>query len=136
MKREIAEFVSNCGICQQVKIEHQKPAGELQSLSIPEWKWEDISMDFVTGLPREKKGNMGGRGSTNKICFVLPMKMTDSVDKLAKLYVNEVIRLHGVPISIILDRNPRSTSRLWPSLQQAMGTKLNLSTTFHPQMDG
>jgi hypothetical protein len=50
MKREIAEFVSNCGICQQVKIEHQKLAGELQSLSIPEWKWEDISMDFVTGF--------------------------------------------------------------------------------------
>ena len=73
MKRQIAEFVSNYGICQQVKIEHSKPAGELQSLSISEWKWEDISMDFMTGLPRGKKGNschMGGRGSTNKICFV------------------------------------------------------------------
>jgi len=56
MKREIAEFVSNCGICQQVKIEHQRPAGDLQLLLIPEWKWEDISMDFVTGLPRVKKG--------------------------------------------------------------------------------
>jgi hypothetical protein len=64
------------------------------------------------------------------------MKMTDSVDKLAKLYVNEVIRLHGVPVSIISDRDPRFTLRLWPSLQRAMGTKLNLSTTFHPQMDG
>jgi hypothetical protein len=52
MKREIAEFMSNYGICQQVKIEHQRPAGELQSLSILEWKWEDISMDFLTGLPR------------------------------------------------------------------------------------
>jgi len=58
------------------------------------------------------------------------------VDKLAKLYVNEVIRLHGVPVSIISDRDPRFTSRLWPSLQQAIGTKLNLSTTFHPQTDG
>jgi len=57
MKREIAEFMSNYGICQQVKIEHQRPARELQSLSILEWKWEDISMDFVTGLPRGKKGN-------------------------------------------------------------------------------
>ena len=55
MKREITEFVSNCGICQQVKIEHQKPVGELQSLLIPEWKWEDISMNFMTGLPRGKK---------------------------------------------------------------------------------
>jgi len=60
------------------------------------------------------------------------MKMIDSVDKLAKLYVNKVIRLHGVPVSIISDRDPRFTSRLWPNLQQAMGTKLNLSMTFHP----
>jgi hypothetical protein len=64
------------------------------------------------------------------------MKMTDSMDKLVKLYVNEVIRLHGVPVSIISDRDPRFTSRLWPSLQQAMRTKLNMSTAFHPQMDG
>ncbi|KAL9336676.1 hypothetical protein Peur_071164 [Populus x canadensis] len=71
-----------------------------------------------------------------KSALFLPMKMTDSVDKLAKLYVNEVIRLHGVPISIISDRDPRFTSRLWPSLQRAMGTKLNLSTAFHPQTDG
>ena len=95
-------------------------------------------MDFVTGLPRGKKGNDAiwvVMDRLTKSALFLPMKMTDSVDKLAKLYVNEVIRLHGVPISIILDRNPRSTSRLWPSLQQAMGTKLNLSTTFHPHKD-
>jgi hypothetical protein len=64
------------------------------------------------------------------------MKMTGLVDKLAKLYVDEVIRLHGVPISIISDRDPRYTLRLWLSLQRAMGTRLNLSTTFHPQTDG
>jgi hypothetical protein len=75
---------------------------------------------------------MGGRGSTNKSALFLPMKKTDSVDKLAKLYINEVIRLHGVPVSIISDWDPRFTSRLWPSLQMAMGTKLNLSTAFHP----
>jgi hypothetical protein len=57
MKREIAKFMSNCGICQQVKIEHQRLVGELQPLSMSEWKWEYISMDFVTGLPRGKKGN-------------------------------------------------------------------------------
>jgi hypothetical protein len=120
MKREIAEFVSNCGICQQVKIEHQKPVGELQSLSIPEWKWEDIFMDFVTGLPRGKKGNDAiwvVVDQLTKSALFLPMKMTDSVDKLAKLHVNEVIRLHGVSVSIISDWDPRFTSRLWPSLQ-------------------
>ena len=71
-----------------------------------------------------------------KSALLFPMKMTDSVDKLAKLYVNEVIKLHGVPISIISDRGLRFTSRLCPSLQRAMGTKLNLSTTFHPQTNG
>jgi len=139
MKREIAEFMSNCGICQQVKIEHQKPAGELQSLPIPEWKWEDISMDFVTGLPTGKKGNDAiwvVVDRLTKSALFFPMKMTDSVDKLAKLYVNEVIRLHGVPVLIISDRDPRFTSRLWPSLQRVMGTKLNLSTAFHPQTNG
>ena len=96
-------------------------------------------MDFVTGLPRGKKGNDAiwvVVDRLTKFALFLPMKMTDLVDKLAKLYVNEVIRLHGVPVSIISDRDPRFTSRLWPSLQRAMGTKLNLSMTFHPQTDG
>jgi hypothetical protein len=64
------------------------------------------------------------------------MKTTDSVNKLAKLYVNGMVRLHGVPISIFLDRDPRFTSRLWPNVQQALRTRLNLSTTYHPQTDG
>jgi hypothetical protein len=135
----IDEFVSNCGICQQVKIKHQKPVGELQSLPILEWKWKDISMDFMTRLPKGKKGNDAiwvVVDQLTKSALFLPMKMTDLVDKLAKLYVNEVIRLHGVPVSIISDRDPRFTSRLWHSSQRAMGTKLNLSTTFHPQTNG
>jgi len=120
MKREIAEIVSNCGICQQVKIEHQRPAGELQLLLMLKWKWEDISMDFMVGLPRGKKGNDAIWVVVDRLTkFVLffPMKMIDLVDKLAKLYVNEVIRLHRVPMSIISNRDPRFTSRLWPSLQ-------------------
>jgi hypothetical protein len=90
-------------------------------------------------LPKGKKGNDAiwvVVDQLTKSALFLPMKMTDSVDKLAKLYVNEVIRLHGVPVSIISDRDPRFTSRLWHSSQRAMETKLNLSTTFHPQTDG
>jgi hypothetical protein len=64
------------------------------------------------------------------------MKMTDSMEKLAKLYVNKIVRLHGVPVSIVSNQDPRFTSRLWPSVQQALGMKLNLSTTFYPQTDG
>jgi hypothetical protein len=139
MKKEIAEYVSRCGICQQVKTKHQRPGGELQPLPIPEWKWENIVMDFVTGLPRGKKGNdaiwvMVDR--LTKSALFLPIKITDPVDKLAKLYVNEVIRLHGVPISMVSDRDPRFTSRLWPCLQRALGTEVNLSTAFHPHTDG
>jgi hypothetical protein len=119
MKKEIAEYVAKCVICQQVKVEHKRPAGELQPLPIPEWKWENITMDFVSGLPKSKKGNDAIWVIVNRLtksALFLPMKMTDSVDKLAKLYVSEVVRLHGVPVSIISYRGPRFTSKLWPSL--------------------
>jgi ribosomal protein L36 len=92
-------------------------------------------MDFVTRLPRGKKGNDAiwvVVDRLTKSTLFLPMKMTDSVDKLTKLYVSKIIRRHGVPVSIISDRDPRFTSRLWPSLQREMGTKLNLSMAFHP----
>jgi len=139
MKREIAEYVSKCGICQQVKVEHQRPAGPLQPLQIPEWKWEMITMDFVSGFPKGRKGNDAIWVIVDRLtksALFLPIKMTDSVDKLAKIYINEVVRLHGIPVSIVSDRDPRFTSRLWPSIQHALGTRLDMSTTFHPQTDG
>jgi hypothetical protein len=119
MKKHIADFVASCPVCQQVKVEHQKPAGPLQPLLILQWKWKDITMDFVSGLPRGKKGNdviwvIVDR--LTKSALFLPMKMTDPIDKLARLYVNEVVRLHGVPLSIVSDRDPRFTSRLWPGI--------------------
>jgi hypothetical protein len=122
-----------------VKVEHDRPVGKLQPLLIPEWKWEHITIDFVSGLPMGKKGNNAVWVIVDRLmksALFLPMKIMDSVDKLAKLYVNEVVRLHGVPMSIVTNRDPRFTSRLWLSLQRALGTKLNLSATFHPQTDG
>jgi hypothetical protein len=92
-------------------------------------------MDFVTGLPKGKKGNDAiwvVVDRLTKSTLFLPIKMIDSVDKMVKLYENKVIRLHGVPMLIILDQDLRFTSRLWPSLQRALGTKLNLSMIFHP----
>jgi hypothetical protein len=138
MKKDVAEYVAKCGVCQQVKVEHQKPAGPLQPLLIPQWKWEDISMDFVSGLPKKKRGNnviwvIVDR--LTKSAIFLPMRTTYSVDKLAKLHVNEVIKLHEVPVSIVSYRDLKFTFRLWPSIQRALGTRLNLSTTFHPQTD-
>jgi hypothetical protein len=94
--------------------------------------------DFMTGLPRGRKGNdaiwMVVDRLTKSVLF-FSMKITDSVVKLTKLYVNEVIKLYGVLVSIISDRDPRFTSRLWPSLNEHWG-QLNVSTTFHPQTDG
>jgi hypothetical protein len=131
--------VAKYSICQQVKVEHRKPAGLLQPLPIPEWKWEMITMDFVSGLPRGNRGNDAISvimDRLTKSALFLPLKMTDPDDKLAKIYVNEVVRLHGVPTSIVLDRDPRFTSRLWLSIQRALGMNLSISTAFHPQNDG
>ncbi|KAJ9542437.1 hypothetical protein OSB04_028943 [Centaurea solstitialis] len=139
MKRDIATYVSKCLTCAKVKAEHQKPSGLLQQPEIPEWKWEQISMDFVTKLPKTKKGHdtiwvIVDR--LTKSAHFLPIKETYSIDKLAQLYVGEIVMRHGVPISIISDRDSRFTSRFWQSLQAALGTRVDLSTAYHPQTDG
>ena len=139
MKRNVAEFVSRCLICQQVKAEHQRPSGTLQPLPIPEWKWEHVTMDFVVGLSRA----FGDYDAIwvivdrlTKSAHFLVIRNNLSLNQLAELYVNEIIKLHGVPISIVSDRDPRFTSRFWPKLQKALGTSLHFNTAFHPQTDG
>lgn len=139
MKMEIADYVSRCLPCQQVKTEHQNPAGLLQPLSIPEWKWEHIAMDFVVGLPRTSNGNDSIWVIVDRLtksAHFLPMAITFSLEKLALLYIKEIVRLHGAPVSIVSDRDPRFVSRFWKSLQKAMGSELRFSTAFHPQSDG
>ena len=96
-------------------------------------------MDFVTGLPRTQRQHdtiwvIVDR--LTKSAHFLPINVEDSVEKLDKLYVDEIVRLHGVPVSIVSDRDPRFTSRFWPSLQAALGTRLHFSTSFHLQTDG
>ena len=139
MKKDVAIFVARCLTCQQVKAEHQKPAGMLQPLPVAEWKWDHITMDFVTGLPRSSTGRDTVWVIVDRLtksAHFLPIKTTDSAETLGKLYVKEIVRLHGIPISIVSDRDSKFTSHLWRSLQRALGTRLNLSTAFHPQTDG
>ncbi|KAL0550003.1 hypothetical protein IC582_014499 [Cucumis melo] len=139
MKREVAEFVSRCLVCQQVKAPGQKPAGLLQPLSIPEWKWENVSMDFITGLPRTLRGFTViwvVVDRLTKSAHFVPGKSTYTASKWAQLYMSEIVRLHGVPVSIVSDRDARFTSKFWKGLQTAMGTRLDFSTAFHPQTDG
>nr|ABA98118.1 retrotransposon protein, putative, Ty3-gypsy subclass [Oryza sativa Japonica Group] len=139
MKREIAEYVAVCDVCQRVKAEHQKPAGLLQPLKIPVWKWEEIGMDFITGLPRTSSGHdfiwvIVDR--LTKVAHFIPVKTTYSGSRLAELYMARIVCLHGVPKKIVSDRGSQFTSNFWKKLQEEMGSKLNFSTAYHPQTDG
>ncbi|GJS08830.1 reverse transcriptase domain-containing protein [Tanacetum coccineum] len=139
MKADIATYVSKGLTCLKVKAEHQKPSGLLVQLEIPQWKWDNITMDFVTKLPRTQSGNdtiwvIVDR--LTKSAHFLPMRENDPMDKLARLYLKEVVTRHGIPVSIICDRDPRFTSNFWRSFQKAVGTQLDMSTAYHPQTDG
>ncbi|KAI3819573.1 hypothetical protein L1987_13414 [Smallanthus sonchifolius] len=139
MKGDIATYVSKCLTCLKVKDEHQKPSGLLQQPEIPQWKWEQVSMDFITKLPKTSSGYDAIWVIVDRLtksAHFLPIKETDKTEKLAKLYIKEIVARHGVPISIISDRDSRFVSRIWKSLQEAMGTRLDMSTAYHPQTDG
>ena len=112
MKKSIVEFVSRCQTCQQVKIEHQRLGGLVGSLPIPAWKWEQLSMDFVTGL-RSSRGYDGIWVIVDRLTMsthFVPIRMTWSVTQLADLFIQQIIRLHGVLISIVSDRDDKFTS--------------------------
>ncbi|GJR49007.1 putative reverse transcriptase domain-containing protein [Tanacetum coccineum] len=139
MKADIATYVSKCLTCAKVKAEHQRPSGLLVQPKIPKWKWDNITMDFVTKLPKSSQGYdtiwvIVDR--LTKSAIFVPMRETDPMDKLARMYLKEVVTRHGIPLSIICDRDPRFTSNFWRSLQNALGTSLDMSTTYHPQTDG
>ncbi|GKA95027.1 putative reverse transcriptase domain-containing protein [Tanacetum coccineum] len=139
MKAIIAEYVGKCLTCSRVKAECQKPSGLLVQPEIPMWKWERITMDFVTKLPRTSDGHdtiwvIVDR--LTKSAHFIPTRETDSMETLTRLYIKEIVSRHGVPISIISDRDSHFTSRFWKSLQNALGTQLDMSTAYHPETDG
>ncbi|KAA3462469.1 integrase [Gossypium australe] len=120
MKREISKFVAKCLICQQVKAKHQ------QIVMIPEWKWKRVTMDFLFGLPvspRKKDLIWFIIDRLTKFGHFIPVRMNYSLEKLAELYVSEIVRLHEVLVFIISDRDLRFTSRFWGKLHEALGTK-------------
>ena len=139
MKQDIARYVAECDICRRIKAEHQKPAGTLQPISIPEWKWDHVEMDFVTGFPRSQKGNdaiLVVIDRLSKVAHFLAVKETINASQLADLYMSRVVSLHGIPLVISSDRGSLFTSKFYESFQKAMGTHLSFSTTFHPQSQG
>ena len=122
-----------------MKAEPQKLVGKIQPLLIPVWKWDKITIDFIIGLLRTRRQHDAIWvivDRLTKYAHFLPIRNDDRLDKLAQLYVEETVRLHGVPISIVSNRDPKFTSKFWSSLQDAMGTRLHFSTAFHPQTDG
>ncbi|GJX00515.1 putative reverse transcriptase domain-containing protein [Tanacetum coccineum] len=127
------------GDLRTVKAEHQRPSGLLVQPEIPQWKWDNITMDFVTKLPKSSQGYdtiwVIVDRLTKSVIFV-QMRETDPLEKLAKLYLKEVVARHGIPVSIICDRDPRFASRFWRTLQKALGTSLDMSTAYHPETDG
>ncbi|GJS77956.1 putative reverse transcriptase domain-containing protein [Tanacetum coccineum] len=130
MKAIFAEYVGKCLTCFKVKAECQKPSGLLVQLEIPMWKWERITMDFVTKLPKTSSGHdtiwvIVDR--LTKFAHLIPTRETDSMETLTRLYIKEIVSWHGVPISIISDCDSHFTSRFWQSLQSALGTQLRLS---------
>jgi hypothetical protein len=139
MRRDIAHYVACCDTCSRVKIEHQKPAGLLKPLEIPVWKWEDISMKFVVGLPRTPKGNDSVWvivDRLTKVAHFVPVKTQYATEKMADLYVEHILRLHEAPRSIVSDRGPQFVAKFRKSFHQLLGTTLNYSTAFHPQTNG
>nr|GEZ35570.1 putative reverse transcriptase domain, ribonuclease H-like domain, aspartic peptidase domain protein [Tanacetum cinerariifolium] len=139
MKAIITKYVGKCLTCSRVKAECQKPSGLLAQPEIPIWKWEIITMDFVTKLPKTSNGHdiiwvIVDR--LTKSAHFIPTRETDSMETLTRLYIKEIVSRLGVPIYIISDRDSHFTSRFWQSLQSALGTQLYMSTAYHPETDG
>jgi transposase InsO family protein len=139
MKVDIAKYVAECDTCHQVKASHLKSAGVLQPLTIPLWTWDDISMDFIVGLPltaRKKDSIWVIVDRLTKTAHFIAVHTTYSNHDYAELYIDQIVRLHGIPKTIVSDRGTRFVARFWEQLHESLGTKLIRSSSYHPQTDG
>jgi hypothetical protein len=134
-----SEYVALCDNCQRVKAERQRPAGLLQPLKTPEWKWKEISIYFIVGLPKIQSGYDSIWvivDCLSKVVHFIPIKTTYKGSKLVELYIARIVCLHGVPKKIVSNRGTQFTSKFWEKLHESMDTKLKFSSTYHPQTDG
>jgi hypothetical protein len=139
MKKTIHDYVTSCHACQMVKPSHQRTPGLLQPLPIPSMPWESISMDLITSLP--PTANRHDAIFTivdrfSKMCHFIPTTSNVDAPGLASLFITHIMKLHGLPKSIISDRDPRFTGHFWKALHSSLGTHLSFSTAYHPQTDG
>lgn len=138
MKNTVQEFVRSCDTCQRQKYMASSPAGLLQPLPIPNQVWEDLSIDFITGLPKSRgyEAVLVVVDRLSKFCHFIPLKHPYTAKSIAELFAKEVIRLHGVPSTIVSDRDPVFMSHFWKELFRLQGTQLNMSSAYHPESDG
>jgi hypothetical protein len=139
MKRDMAEYITRCMECQKVKDEHRHPAGLLQPLPIPEWKWEVVTMNFIIGFPRKSKQHHSIMVVVDKLtkdAHFIPLKTTHKAANVADIFMREITLLHGIPKTIVSDKDPKFTSNFWKGLFKGFRTNLNFSTTYHPELDG
>ena len=125
MKKDIVAYVSKCLTCQQVKAEHQVSSCLLNLISISQWKWDNKTMDFVSSFPLTQMKHDSVWVIVDKLTkstHFLPVRLDYSMDRLVKLYVKEIVRLHGIPLSIVSNHDPRFTSKFWKELQSPLGT--------------
>jgi hypothetical protein len=139
MKGEIAEYVSDCDTCQRIKASHLKTAGQMQPLSIHAWKWDDISMDFIVGLPltlRKHDSIWVIMNRLTKTAHFIFVHTTYSAELYAEIYVDLIVRLHSVPKTILSDRGTQFVTCFCAQVHESLGTKLIHSSSYHPRTDG
>ena len=139
LTKDIHQFVTSCDTCQRIKANQQSLAGMLQPLPISTKNWEHISMDFITQPPLTKAGHdmiVVFVDILSKMVHIIPTRTDAMAPETARIFFDSVFRLHGLPKVIISDHDAKFTSRFWKTLFTHLGTKLAMSTAFHPQTDG
>jgi hypothetical protein len=137
-KLDIENYIQQCLICQRAKHTQQHPAGLLQPLSIPDGAWQDVSMDFVEGLPSSDHYNaiVVVVDRLTKYAHFVPIKHPYTAQGIARVFLDNIVKLHGLPRAIITDRDPIFFSTFWKELFRLYTVKLSLTTAYHPQTDG
>ncbi|GJP78818.1 hypothetical protein CLOP_g9086 [Closterium sp. NIES-67] len=136
---DVQQYVTSCATCQRMKSSRLRPAGLLQLLEPPSRPWQQVTMDFVTGLPAGPSGNdaiLVVVDRLTKMAHFAACKTTITAEQTAKLFLTNIVRLYSIPSAIISDRDPRFTSNFWTKTWQQYGTRLHLPTAYHPQSDG
>jgi hypothetical protein len=138
LKQDVEHFVHQCEICQKAKHNNQHPAGLLQPLPIPQGAWQEVTMDFVEGLPTSEHFNaiVVVVDRLTKYAHFIPVKHPQNAQGIAELFLDNVVKLHGLPCSILTDRDPIFLSNFWKELFRLYDVKLAMTTAYHPQTDG